>query len=436
MVQDFLTHIFPNAFFLREFLTESEIAMGYTSAIPNLFQTAKYSFDRFENFFTVYHEILDSLIDYLPKHVPKITKEAQAFFDVYDMIYAKFTTMGNFSKVLDFSDEMANRTDLTRDEMKQSIYEDFNATLSYSYDLFRYLNRFDDELSVRGLNFTSEQMQEAIFNFTLDPETNVLLGEINLRSTSIWDSLSFYGFWYVISSYVVPQTVSAPKRVPFSFDSKQPSESVNLTKLESSTPSVPLVTPSNADKKLLEQAIKLEISQISTTEKPIKERRDHGHPEQHEHHFHATTPVASTTTTVEKSTEHLTTVAQTTTSIPPSPTAGAIVVETTTTTTIPSTTTVMLTTLKKKFGKTTLKPQAVDSTTVLPSAAHLERDSTTTVHLVVDTTTKPTTVLQSTGHLKHDSTPILKRTTTVLPSAEHLERDTTTIRDSTVNPNA
>jgi len=221
LVQDFLSQLYPSSFFLREFLLSSEIAMGYTNAIPNLLQSAKYAYDHFDQFFAIYVQVLDKLVDYLPKHMPKVKDEAQMFFEVYDMIFTRFSSMNNnFSRVANLSDEMENRTDLTRDEMRQNIYDDFNATLSIAYDLFRYLNVFDDELSVRGQNYTAEEMQYAIGNFSMDDETNRMLSELSVRGTYIWESLSFYGFWYVISSYVVPPSVNSTMKRPYLMDEK------------------------------------------------------------------------------------------------------------------------------------------------------------------------------------------------------------------------
>lgn len=216
LVQDFLSHLYPSAFYLKEFTLESEIEMGYTNAIPNLLQTAKYSFDNFDNFFNIFIDVLDQLVKYLSKHITNANEEAQSFFEVYDRIYSQFRSSNGFLKVKNFTNETMNTKEPTREEMKKSMHDDFNATLRFSYNLFRYLRRFDDDLSVKGVNYTNEQTQEASLNFTMDSITNELLTAINLRSKSIWDSMTYYGFWHVISSYVAPirepTTTNAPKQ--------------------------------------------------------------------------------------------------------------------------------------------------------------------------------------------------------------------------------
>jgi hypothetical protein len=120
--------------------------------------------------------------------------------------------------------------------MKESIHDDFNTTLSLSYDLFRYLNRFDDDLSVKGANYTSDQMQQAIVNFTADSITTQLLSDVSVEITSIWDSMSFYGFWYIISSFVVPNANVVSKHVPFSVPSPHTDAPVIVKKLSTLNP--------------------------------------------------------------------------------------------------------------------------------------------------------------------------------------------------------
>ena len=196
LTQDFLNELYPSAFFLREFLLESEIAVGYSSAIPNILQSAKYSFDNFNNFFKIFDQVLDNLVVYLNKGVPSVRSEAKAFLEIYNAYYG-VSSNRSISKMA------SNLTNLTRSDLRQSIYNDFNATLNRSFEMFKCLNKFDDELSVNGVKYTSDQMNEAIGKFTLD--LNELLSEVNLISASIWDSMSFYGFWHVTSVIAHPK---------------------------------------------------------------------------------------------------------------------------------------------------------------------------------------------------------------------------------------
>jgi hypothetical protein len=216
IVQDILEQLYPSAFYLKEFMLESEIASGYSTAIPNLLQTAKYAYDNFQNFFKIFVQVLDGLVEYLPKQMSHVQEEAQLFLKIYNVVYTKFGTIGNFSKVSNFTGHMVNRTGLSRDELRKIIFEDFNKTLCLSHKMFKCLNIFDDELAVKGINFTQEQMQEEITKFTFDlAET---LTKINLISTSIWDSMSFYGFWHIVSSLVYPKGNIPSVKVPFVMD--------------------------------------------------------------------------------------------------------------------------------------------------------------------------------------------------------------------------
>jgi len=212
LVQDLLKELYPASFTLKEFIVESEVTVAYTTAIPSLLQTAKYSYDNFDKLFSIFVEVLDRLADYLPKQMPNVKEEAKEFFNVYDMIFTRSNNVSNYSS------GMMNRTELSRDEMRQKIHEDFNATLNLAYDLFKHLNRFDDDLSVRGANYSNIEMRLAVLNFTFDPMTGHLITELTLSTQLIWESMSFYGFWYVVSSYVVPNLNQTSNHVAYSMD--------------------------------------------------------------------------------------------------------------------------------------------------------------------------------------------------------------------------
>jgi hypothetical protein len=80
------------------------------------------------------------------------------------------------------------------------------------------LNYFDDDLSVRGANYSNIEMRLAVLNFTFDPMTGHLITELTLSTQLIWESMSFYGFWYVVSSYVVPNLNQTSNHVAYSMD--------------------------------------------------------------------------------------------------------------------------------------------------------------------------------------------------------------------------
>jgi hypothetical protein len=386
LVQDFLSQLYPSAFYLREFLMVNEVAMGYTSAIPNLLQTAKYSYDNFDNLFKIFEEVLNRLAAYLPKHMPQVKEEAQSFFNVYDMIFTRFTSVGNFTKLTNFTSEMPNKTDLTREEMKESIHDDFNTTLSLSYDLFRYLNRFDDDLSVKGANYTSDQMQQAIVNFTADSITTQLLSDVSVEITSIWDSMSFYGFWYIISSFVVPNANVVSKHVPFSVPSPHTDAPVIVKKLSNeallpeisqdlSTPIMPVSQtstsrPSNIKVRSHNDELK------PTTTSPVST---------HKHHHHS---IVSTTVAVTPSVAHLS--------------SDSTVIPVFTSQSIPSTGALISDVLA-----------SASSTTVLPTSGLLLDEKSTVVPK--STTIKP----------KHDS--LVSESTIVMPTSGAIVIDTTVI---------
>jgi hypothetical protein len=424
LVQDFLSQLYPSAFYLREFLMVNEVAMGYTSAIPNLLQTAKYSYDNFDNLFKIFVEVLERLAAYLPKHMPQVKEEAQSFFNVYDMIFTRFTTVGNFTKLTNFTSEMSNKTDLTRAEMKESIHDDFNATLSLSYDLFRYLNRFDDDLSVKGNNYTSDQMQQAIVNFTADSITSQLLSDVSLKITSIWDSMSFYGFWYIISSYVVPNDSVVSKHVPFSIPSphtdapvidKKSSIEALLPEIshDSSTPIMPVSQTSTSRSSNIK--IRSHNDELKpTTTSPVSA---------HKHHHHS---IVSTTVAVTPSVAHL---SSESTVIPvftsqSIPSTGALISDVLASA---SSTTVLPTSGLLLDEKSTVMPK---STTIKPKHDSLVSESTiampTSGAIVIDTTAVPRTgaLVGETTRPIQTSRPI-PVSTTVKPKQESLVSEST-----------
>ena len=207
LVEDFLKLIYPNAFHLREFMLQSEVDLGYTSVILKLLQTAKYSFDNFDSFFRIFLELLDRLVEYLPQHVPNVQEEARRSYEAY----LNHIKSNNISDINDYPElikaiasSINEKSHLSRDEIKQAINDEFNETLSLSYNLFRSLNQFDDELSMKGVNYTNAQTVEAILNFTQDDSIIRLISQLNKRNVLTWDSLSYYGCIYVISSYLTP----------------------------------------------------------------------------------------------------------------------------------------------------------------------------------------------------------------------------------------
>ena len=256
LVQDFLTELYPTSFTLREFLLESEVIVGYTSAIPNLLQTAKYSFDNFDRFFNIFVQVLDVLADYLPKQSPLIKDEAKSFFDVYDMMLTRSN----------YSNGVFNRTELTRDEMRQIIHQDFNETLNLAYELFKHLNHFDDDLSLRGVNFSNYEMQMAVLNFTMDPTTIRLVSELHLSTHLIRDSMSFYGFWYIVSSYVVPNSTHTSDHVAYSMDGmphvqfNKQTDGTTLNILKEVTIDEPKQPALESDEAMLTEALVKEIN--------------------------------------------------------------------------------------------------------------------------------------------------------------------------------
>lgn len=99
--EDFLSFIFPDLFFLREFSIPTEMQMGFSNAIPRLLSIAKYSYDRFEQIFAIYEETLVRLSKFLIEKQPSIKAEAKAFYEVYHLLSKKLDKLYNYTETMD-----------------------------------------------------------------------------------------------------------------------------------------------------------------------------------------------------------------------------------------------------------------------------------------------------------------------------------------------
>jgi len=215
LIQDYLSLIYPWQFFLQEFGYQSEVQMGYINAIPSLLLSSKYAYDKYDQMWAVYEDVLKNLVNYLPKHLPNIRQEAELFFQIYEGIFAQFEKTGNFSG---FMASETNTTFVTIDILKNKIRRDFNETLGLSFELFRTLSSFDQEIGVRAAmttNLNASFIEQQLFNFTVDEKVISMIGNLSETNAEIWDSLSFHGFWYVVSEFVSADLLKESRNMTF-----------------------------------------------------------------------------------------------------------------------------------------------------------------------------------------------------------------------------
>jgi hypothetical protein len=213
LIQDYMTVIYPWQFFLQEFAYPSEMAMGYINAIPGLLMSSKYAYDKFDNFWSVLEDILQHLVKYLPEHLPNIRHEADLFFQIYDGFFRQFEKNGANLTTGMLTDEFGNVSAVNVDMIKEKIRRDFNKTLSLSWDLFRTLGRFDEEIGVRAASgqINATYVQELVANFSMSDNVTTLIGQVGESNAEIWDSTTFFAFWYVVSDYVSEDLLNAAR---------------------------------------------------------------------------------------------------------------------------------------------------------------------------------------------------------------------------------
>jgi hypothetical protein len=213
LIQDYMTVIYPWQFFLQEFAYPSEMAMGYINAIPGLLMSSKYAYDKFDDFWSVLEDILQHLVKYLPEHLPNIRHEADLFFQIYDGFFRQFEKNGANLTTGMLTDEFGNVSAVNADMIKEKIRRDFNKTLSLSWDLFRTLGRFDEEIGVRAASgqINATYVQELVANFSMSNNVTTLIGQVGESNAEIWDSTTFFAFWYVVSDYVSEDLLNAAR---------------------------------------------------------------------------------------------------------------------------------------------------------------------------------------------------------------------------------
>jgi hypothetical protein len=213
LIQDYMTVIYPWQFFLQEFAYPSEMAMGYINAIPGLLMSSKYAYDKFDDFWSVLEDILQHLVKYLPEHLPNIRHEADLFFQIYDGFFRQFEKNGANMTTGMLTDEFSNASAVNVDMIKEKIRRDFNKTLSLSWDLFRTLGRFDEEIGVRASagQINATYVQELVANFSISDNVTTLIAQVGESNAEIWDSTTFFAFWYVVSDFVSEDLLNAAR---------------------------------------------------------------------------------------------------------------------------------------------------------------------------------------------------------------------------------
>jgi hypothetical protein len=215
LIQDYMTLLYPWQFFLQEFSYQSEVAMGYINAIPGLLMSSKYSYDKFDDVWALYDDVLQRLVKYLPQYMPNIKHEAELFFQIYDGFFKQFVKSVNVSDIHVDGNVYGNASAVTVDMIKSKIRRDFNKTLDLSWDLFRALGRFDEEIGVRASSsiaqLNASYVQDLVSNFSISANVTDLLGALSEINAEIWDEMTFYGFWYVVSEYVPVDVLTAAR---------------------------------------------------------------------------------------------------------------------------------------------------------------------------------------------------------------------------------
>jgi len=222
LIQDYLSLIYPWQFFLQEFGYQSEMQMGYVNAIPGLLLSSKYSYDKYNDMWALYDDVLHRLVKYLPDYLPNIHKEAELFYQIYDGIFTEFERSGKLSSLMsNYTSEFGNVSYVTVEMIRDKIRRDFNQTLSLSYKLFDLLGRFDEEIGVRAAAASSSSslnatfIQEVVANFSLSENVTRSIAALSESNAEIWDSLSFYGFWYVVSEFVSDDLLNSTRNSTF-----------------------------------------------------------------------------------------------------------------------------------------------------------------------------------------------------------------------------
>jgi len=203
LIEEILEDIYPDAEYLSSFNASSQNVVEMIRLIPNLLSYSKYSFDRYEAVFCQYQKILDALVAGFNRTWPTIQKEATQ--------YSKLTCFFlNHSSVLENAtryssgelSRLAEPVNLNETDLKDTIRENYNATLKSTERLFNLLEDFQFH-ALKEYKANPQFANMTLGQVTL-PGTVEIIGlfdEISCSGAQIWDSLINYGFWYITNAF-------------------------------------------------------------------------------------------------------------------------------------------------------------------------------------------------------------------------------------------
>lgn len=188
------------------FNASSQTVVDMVQMIPSLMSFSKYSFERYDKVFAEFQRVLDKLVTYFKVSIPRIREEANEYTKLTYLFLNK-TVQGSIFKSentsqLMIQDAVSESIRFNEDEVKDSIRDNFNSTLTASTKLFELFDTFQNAV------FAQSQINPGILNVTL-AESKIagaseivrLFDDISVASAQIWDSLVNYGFWYITNVF-------------------------------------------------------------------------------------------------------------------------------------------------------------------------------------------------------------------------------------------
>jgi hypothetical protein len=219
LVERILSDIYPDAAYLSAFNASAVSVVDLVELIPHLMSYSKYSLERYQDVFAKYHQVLDTLIEYLnsTRHGhPHLREEARAYARVTAIFLNQTveqqqaagqqtpSNINDISSFLEHRDETHDQ--LSEDQIIESLRVQFNQTLSVTQQLFLGLDAFQHEIAD-----LIQKGDQSVYSLTLDQSklngTAVivdLLNQISTASVHVWDQLVNYGFWYITSMLTTP----------------------------------------------------------------------------------------------------------------------------------------------------------------------------------------------------------------------------------------
>jgi hypothetical protein len=206
IVEDILENIYPDAEYLSVFNASEQNVVAMVQMIPSLLSYSRYSFERYEDVFAQYQNVLIALVPLLNTSLPTIGQEATQYTKLTGIFLNQTLSLmkGLEDQSLVSEDTSITKPiQLTEADIKHSLEVNYNETIKATEKLLAILETYQTsvvkELETNASAIVTTTLGQAKFKGA--SEMLAVLNEVSVASAQIWDSLVNYGFWYLTNVF-------------------------------------------------------------------------------------------------------------------------------------------------------------------------------------------------------------------------------------------